>query len=94
MRNISKLSFLGACFTSGQPIQGVELGPRAIRNSGIFKSLQNKYHVAVSDHGDVKEVKVKDYVKHKSHIGNLDILDPSLKSLNDKVTQIISNMND
>lgn len=94
MRNITKLSYLGACFTSGQPIQGVELGPRAIRNSGIFNSLQNKYHVTVNDHGDVKEIRHKDQIKFKSHIRNLDILDSSLKSLNDKVTQIINNIDD
>ena len=54
MRKISKLSYLGACFTSGQPISGVELGPMAIRNSGIFQSLHKNYNVAVNDHGDVK----------------------------------------
>lgn len=52
-RAVTRLSYLGACFKSGQPIGGVEFGPKAVRESGIFKSLQENYGVKVNDHGDV-----------------------------------------
>ena len=51
--NYKKLSFLGACLHSGQPIKGVELAPQAIRNSGLFSSLAEKYEVKVKDYGDI-----------------------------------------
>lgn len=52
-RTISKLGFLGACFSGGQPIKGVELGPKAIRESGVFKALEANYGVKTIDYGDV-----------------------------------------
>ena len=91
-RSVTKLSYLGACFVSGQPIGGVELGPKAVRQSGIFNSLLDNYGVKVNDHGDVHEVK-SDKV-NKTHIKNLQILDPSLQKLNDRVSSIIKNLND
>lgn len=66
MRSINKLSFLGACFTSGQPIKGVQMGPSAIRNSGAFRAFDKNYGVKVIDHGDVQEV--RGGLVHKTHI--------------------------
>lgn len=40
MRKVTKLSYLGACFRSGQPIKGVEFAPKAVRESGIFEGLK------------------------------------------------------
>jgi hypothetical protein len=56
MRKINKLAYLGASFTSGQPIKGVHLGPMAIRNSGAFRAFKENYGVNVIDYGDITEV--------------------------------------
>lgn len=55
-KSYRNLSFLGACFHSGQPIKGVEYAPAAIRSAGLFPALKDKYKIQVEDFGDVREV--------------------------------------
>ena len=47
------LQFIGAAVHSGQNLEGVDKGPEAIRNSGLFKALESKYEVKTKDHGDI-----------------------------------------
>lgn len=37
---LKKLLFLGAAIREGQPLTGVEQGPDAIRQSGVFTKLR------------------------------------------------------
>lgn len=40
---VKKLAYLGAAIREGQPIGGVEKGPKLIRESGVFKMMQKNY---------------------------------------------------
>lgn len=39
------VSYIGAAVSSGQGLDGVQNGSNAIRNSGVFNLLKNKYQV-------------------------------------------------
>jgi hypothetical protein len=47
------LTYVGAAIKEGQDLNGVEQAPRILRESGLFKSLQEKFSVNVVDDGDV-----------------------------------------
>ena len=40
---VKKLAYLGAAISEGQPIGGVEKGPRLIRESGAFNMIKQNY---------------------------------------------------
>ena len=50
------VSYIGAAVSSGQGLDGVQNGSNAIRNSGVFNLLKNKYQVKIKDHGDIHEI--------------------------------------
>lgn len=51
---VKRLAYLGAAIREGQPIAGVQKGPKLIRESGVFKMMQKNYGTQVVDYGDVK----------------------------------------
>lgn len=51
---VKKLAYLGAAISEGQPIGGVEKGPKLIRESGAFNMLKNNFGAQVVDYGDIK----------------------------------------
>ena len=51
---VKKLAYLGAAISEGQPIGGVEKGPRLIRESGAFNMIKQNYGAEVVDYGDIK----------------------------------------
>ena len=78
------LAYLGAAVRSGQEIAGVETGPEALRNSGVFNLLRDHYKVDVKDYGDIHETYSQahpDFTGHQRGFKNLHILDPTLRSL-------------
>lgn len=87
--NISRVQFIGAAIKSGQDLEGVEKGPTAIRQSGLFKSIAHKYNAEIIDHEDISLASLtKDQLnqpEYKSHVKRLHLLDPLLEKLSKKV---------
>jgi arginase family enzyme len=51
---LTSLSFLGAAIHEGQSLPGAHKGPSIIRNSGVFDTLKNIYHIhPITDYGDI-----------------------------------------
>lgn len=83
--NQLRLSIVGMPFCGGQPRQGVDIGPQALRDAGLVDSL-NKLGWDVRDCGDVD---TSDYKRDSSHddlgamhTSNLDSHDVTIKVKN------------
>ena len=51
---LKTLSYVGAAINEGQPLKGVKKGPDVIRESGLFETLKNIYHVPnIKDYGNI-----------------------------------------
>lgn len=88
-----KVGLVGAPFSDGQPRQGTELGPEAMRKNGLVDILnQNKFKV--NDYGDLKftNTATRSKIVHPK-IKNLNSFLSAAKTLSDKVHQV-TNEND
>ncbi len=84
-----QISIIGVPMDFGQLHRGVDMGPAAIRYSGLVSNLRSMGHT-VFDMGDVP-VPVRDSVEHESHEKNLNIITKVCESVYAMGKKVIEN---
>lgn len=82
-----KLGLIGVPFRKGQGRQGVELGPKALRDCGLITSLQNLGH-EVHDYGDLEFEDFQDDPK-LHNINNLKSVSEAGKKICSSVKKVV-----
>lgn len=86
-RQVQQIGLVGVPFRKGQGREGVELGPKALRDAGLVSSLQNLGH-EVHDYGDLEFEEIKDDPK-RHNINNMKSVSEAGKKICSAVKKVV-----
>lgn len=88
--NTQKVGIIGVPFSKGAKVSGVQLGPKAIRDAGLVKEI-NDFHpdVDIKDYGDVPEVDVELPTLPKN-MPNYQTVVGTMRNLSQRVSEVLN----
>lgn len=90
-RSMERVGIVGVPFNKGQPLDGVALGPQAIRDGGLVEDLKEfNQWIDIQDYGDVNEhsAKITNTQTMPTNMRNYEIFAGTMQRLSDKVLEV------